>query len=110
MSDVSPRKQLSIDWQIPPNLVSRYATNIVVQSNESEFIISFFEAHPPIRLVSDDVAAQLAQIDKLPAECVARIIVPVPKMEGFLSALNDSYQLWINTFMETGNEAEGNRS
>jgi len=41
---------LPIKWQIPEDLISRYATNLVVQHTEHEFTISFFEAEPPILL------------------------------------------------------------
>jgi hypothetical protein len=36
--------ELPIEWYIPDDLVSQYATHIVVQQTPQEFIISFFES------------------------------------------------------------------
>ena len=38
--------KLPIEWYIAEDLKSQYATNIVIQHTDQEFLISFFE--PPI--------------------------------------------------------------
>ena len=39
---------LPIQWDVPANIQSRYATNVVVQASQHEFVLSFFETHLPI--------------------------------------------------------------
>ena len=48
----SPPDQVSlpVNFLIPDNMVSRYATNLLVQHTEQEFVISYFEARPPVVL------------------------------------------------------------
>ena len=41
-------KMVPIKWHYPDSIVTRYATNFVVQHTDREFIISFFEAWPPV--------------------------------------------------------------
>lgn len=87
---VSPSSALAVEWQIPNDMQSRYATNLVVQSGSNEFIISFFELRPPIILGSpEETQAALQQIKSIPAICVARIVVPREKMPDFVKVLND---------------------
>ena len=58
------------------NQPSVYATNITVQHTPHEFVISFYEAHPPVILGSlEEREAQLEAIDRVYAPCVARITV-----------------------------------
>jgi len=55
-----------IDWQIPNDIHSRYATNLVVQAGPNEFIISFFEVRAPILLGSpEEVQASLEKIKSI---------------------------------------------
>jgi hypothetical protein len=55
---------IPVEWHVPEDVVSGYATNILVQHTEHEFIISFYEAQPPILFGDkpDEVRAQLKQI------------------------------------------------
>ncbi len=86
-------------WCIPPGLVSRFATNMVVQHTEQEFIISFFEARPPLLIGSEEeVRAQLAQIGGVEAECVARIIVTADRMPGFVAVLQETLRRYQARF------------
>ncbi|MDZ4383645.1 MAG: hypothetical protein U0937_03290, partial [Thermodesulfovibrionia bacterium] len=41
---------LPIEWNIPDDIITRYATNMVVQRMEKEFKISFFELKRPVIL------------------------------------------------------------
>ena len=85
-----------LEWHIPDNVVSRYATNLVVQHSPHEFIISFFEAQPPIIVGNDE--AELANIKSLRAECVGRIIVAPDRMPEFISVLQANFQLYRSQF------------
>jgi len=79
---------LPIEWHIPEGLKSQFATNLVIQHTDQEFIISFFEIEKPVLLGSpDEVKSKLEVIGKMRANCVARIIVTPKRMEEFIKAM-----------------------
>jgi hypothetical protein len=76
-----------LDWQVPDSIITRHATNIVIQRGENELIISFFEVSPPILIGEPkDIEAKLAEIKSIPAICVSRIVVSNDRMKGFTEA------------------------
>jgi hypothetical protein len=86
-------KVVPIEWQIPDDVVPRYATNMLVQHTEHEFIISFFETWPPAILgTPEDMKAQIEAVRSLPARCVGRVIVAADRMPGFLRALQENLE------------------
>lgn len=90
MSDEHPEGAipLPVEWHVPDDLVARYATNMIVQRAENEFIISFFETKPPLLLgTPEEVAEQARQLTAVRATCVAQIIVAANKMPAFVDAL-----------------------
>lgn len=93
MAEQSPERgrAVPVEWHFPNDIVSRYATNLVVQHSEHEFTISFFEVRPPILLGSaEQVQAALQQIESIPAICIARIIVAAERMPEFVQVLQDN--------------------
>src|SRR5262245_22846071 len=86
-------KTVPIEWKVPEDLVARYATNMVVQRSEHEFIISFFEAKPPIILgPTDRKSTRLESINSVEAVCVARIIVAPKRAEDFVRVLSQQIE------------------
>ncbi len=98
MAEDGPESRpIPIEWRIPENFVSRYATNLVVQGSEHEFIISFFEIRPPMILGSpDEQRATLQQIQSVPAECVARIVVAAERMPEFVKVLQEQLAQYLS--------------
>jgi hypothetical protein len=94
--------QLPIHWLIPENISSRYANNIVIQHTEDEFVLSFFEIHPPLMLGLSEEVSEEQLPDAVEAECVARIIVSRNKIESFIEALETNFARYKDKF-----EAEG---
>ena len=89
------RKLLPIEWIVPEDIVGRYATNIVIQHSEHEFIISFFEVWPPIVLgTPEETEAQLEKIEAVRAECVARLIVSAERLPVFIKVLQDNLETY----------------
>jgi hypothetical protein len=85
-----------IEWHAPEDLISRYANNILVQHEEHEFIISFFEIRPPLLLGSpEEIKAKLEQTESVRAECVARIIVAADRMPSFIEALQGNLEKYL---------------
>ncbi len=71
---------------IPDSLSTKYATNMVVQHTEHEFIIFFFEAQPPLVIgTPEEQKEALQKIKKVKAECVAKIVVAANRMPEFVN-------------------------
>jgi hypothetical protein len=81
---------IPIIWNFPEDLISGYATNIVVQNGEQELYVSFFEAQPPILLAPEDAE----KLESVNAECIARIVITPDRMAKFIDVL----QKQLNVF------------
>lgn len=86
-----------IEWHVPENIVSQYATNLVVQHSEHEFRLYFFEIQPPLLLgTPEERQAKLEQIESVRAECVARIIVAAERMPEFVRVLQENLDRYLS--------------
>jgi len=97
---VIPKKagqEIPIEWYIPDGLISPFASNMLVQTIENEFKLSFFEIKPPLRL---DDSAPLPE--KARADCVASVIVTADRMPKFIAAL----QLQLNKYHQSKKQPE----
>ncbi len=72
-------------WNFPDDLLSGYATNILVQVGEQEFFISFFEVQHPVLLEPEDVT----KLESVKAECIAKIIVTPERLTAFIKVLQE---------------------
>jgi len=82
--ETSLHKRLPIKWNIPENIVTRFATNMLVQTiSDEEFKISFFELKPAVTFSEDDLALST----EVPAVCVASIIVTPDRLSSFVEVL-----------------------
>jgi hypothetical protein len=80
---VSAKKvEIPLKWHVSEEIISRFAPNIVVQTLEGAFMLSFFEPKPEIRLLPTDPVPT-----EVRAECVAQIIVPAEKLSGMIDVL-----------------------
>jgi hypothetical protein len=70
-------------WNIPDELLSGYATNILVQKGEEELYVSFFELRQPVLLTPEDAA----KLESVTAECIARIVVTPKRLKAFVEVL-----------------------
>lgn len=77
-------------WNFPDDLLSGYATNILVQLGDEELFVSFFELQHPVLLSPQDAK----KLESVKAECIARIVVT----PGRLSAFIDVLQKQLNIF------------
>ena len=78
---------LLIDYKIPDDVITRFATNITVQIIENEFKVSFFELKPDIILREED-RKELWQRGTVRADCIGSIIVTGDRMRKFIDALS----------------------
>lgn len=89
-------KKIKIERVFPDNLQSHFVTNLVVQHQPEYFVVSFFEAWPPV-IIGETLEERQAAIDDLnsvKAKCVARLIVTPEKMHEFVKVLSDN----LNTY------------
>ena len=87
-----PEIKLPLSFHIPDDIVSRYATNFVVQCTGQEFVLSFFETMPPLLLGEspEENQAILERAGKVRAECVARVIVSPDRMRQFAEVVQSA--------------------
>jgi hypothetical protein len=84
-----------IEWYIPEQFPTPYASNVFVQPGEYEFTISFFSTQLPLLTgTPEENQAKLQQLKNIRAECVGRVIVSpelVPKIIQALQSTLDQY-------------------
>lgn len=87
---IEATKKIPIKWNMPENIVTRFATNMLVQTiEEGEFKISFFELKPIIHFSEDE---QLPK--EVPADCIASIIVTASRLPGFIEVLQKQMNIY----------------
>ena len=71
------------------DLQTRYANNMMLQYNQHEYIMSFFEVHPPIAIADspEELQQQLEQTEFVKASCVSRIVVASGRMPSFVAVM-----------------------
>lgn len=100
MAEEAPqeRLELPIEWYIPNDMVSQYATNMLVQTNPHEFIISFFQLYPPPVLGSpEEQQAKLAAMTSVRATCISRVVVAAERMPEFVKVLQETLARYSST-------------
>ncbi len=96
--------KLSIKWNIPETIITRFASNMVVQTIEGYFKLSFFEIKPEIHIVAPTTPST-----EIVAECVGSIIVPPDKLPAIIEVLArqlQQYQAAIQAQVKVATSAE----
>ncbi len=82
-------KEIPIEWVIPEGVIARYASNVVVQKTESNYLISFFEIQPPLIIGdAETINFNLSKIDKIAAKCVAQVYMSNEQIKAFYDLLH----------------------
>ena len=77
----------AIDWILPSDeITTPFASNMLVQTMEDEFKVSFFEIKPVIRLNESDPIPS-----KVKAVCVASVIITADRLPRFIKVLQDQF-------------------
>ena len=82
--EVVQKVAIPLEWRVPEDLETHFATNVVVSHSEAEFFLTFFEVVPPFIL--GDVE-KLAALKSVPAVAVARVAVAADRMEAIIRAM-----------------------
>lgn len=86
-------RRVPIAFQFPANPTTSYATNFIVQHTRHEFIVSFFEAQPPVLLgTSEERQLELERVGAVPAYCVARITLSPARMRQLIDLMKGNYE------------------
>ena len=81
--------QLPLLFGSDATLPSAYATNMVVQRTEHEYILRFYEAEPPFILdaTPEERMAKLRELGGVSARCVARVVIAEARLPKFVQVL-----------------------
>jgi len=82
--------EVPIAWHYPEGQAATFANHMVVQHDDHEFHLSFFEIKPPLTFAGDE--ATVKGLKSIPAECVARIVVAKGRMKQFIEALQSNFE------------------
>lgn len=87
-------KRIKIERVYPDELKSYFVSNVVVQHQLDNFILSFFEVWPPAVLGETDEEKERAidAIDHVEAKCVARLVLTPATMKQFLDTIAENWK------------------
>jgi hypothetical protein len=96
-------KRLPIQYHVPDHIQSQYATNLLVQNTEHEFILSFFELQEPFLIgdTPEEIEQQLEQLRSVRATCVGRVIIAADRMPAFIDAMQKNLEKYRARLDET---------
>ena len=90
--------KVPVEWNIPDDIITRYATNLVVQHTDQEFTLSFFETRQPILLgTPEESLATVKKLKTMRADCIARIVVTPEKMSQFVEVMGRNVARHLKT-------------
>jgi len=92
-------KKVKIARNFPENLQSFFVSDLLIQHEDENFVLSFFEMWPPaiIGETEEDVRSEIEKIDHIDAKCVSRLIITPNKMKSFIEAINSNFEKYENS-------------
>ena len=81
--------QVPIKWNVPENIITRFASNMVVQQTEDYFKLSFFELKPEINLAIPELPPT-----EMVADCVASVVVTPMKLLAIANVLKQQVEMY----------------
>lgn len=99
MSQSNPEKIVTINRVYPPDLETRHANNIVVQHDQDNFFLSFFDVWVPIIIgTNEEKERQIEAVDSIDAKCVARIILSPSRALELINLLTENIRAYESRF------------
>jgi len=95
------QREVPMIWDFPEDLESKFVTNMLVQSGEQEFFVSFFEVAPPLIFLPEDVQ----KIENMRAHCIGRFVISPERIEKFIKVLQQQLKAF-NEKKARQNESE----
>ncbi|MDO9565162.1 MAG: hypothetical protein Q7J15_00230 [Candidatus Desulfaltia sp.] len=87
IKETAQEEPMLIRWNIPETIITRFASNMVVQNIEGYFKLSFFELKPEIHLTTLKTPPT-----EIVADCVGSVMVPPDKLPAFIDVLMKQLQ------------------
>ena len=81
------KADISINFNLPIEMSSVYATNMLVQAGEDEVTLSFFEAQPPLLQGTPEENLAILKAQGVRADCVARVTISKNRFGNFVNAM-----------------------
>src|SRR5258708_2466329 len=81
--------QLQVQYEFPESMaIGSFSNHMLVQTDEHDFHLSFFQIAPPLIVGSSDSERmqKVQQLTNVPARCVARIVVSEGMMPKIIEA------------------------
>lgn len=85
------RVPVPISREFPPDQVGVTSNHFVIQQDDSEFHLLFFQTHPPVVLAdTDEERREILANAEARSICVARIIVSADRLPSFIEAMESN--------------------
>lgn len=95
----SQGKPITINWEIPSDVVAQYTNNFVVQHTPDAFFLSFYQIRPPIILgTPEERQKQLDQIDSANARFLTQVAMSPAQMAQLIKGLQENLDKYLKTF------------
>jgi hypothetical protein len=94
--------QIPLEWYVPEELPTYYATNLVIQHTRHEFFITFFEVVPPIML--GKTPEEIERIESVRARALTRVAVSPERLEEFIQVMQDNLAKYRSSISEGAEE------
>jgi hypothetical protein len=94
---IEESREVRIVFDVPEGIRTRFATNLVAQHTDHEFIVTFFEVLPPILVGTPEMQKQQVEaITEVRGTCLARIVIPASRMPDFIQVLQENHRRYLS--------------
>lgn len=101
-------RAVPIEWDVPDDIPSFYATNIVIQHTEREFILYLFQFWPPLLMGTDEEKqAQAEKIEAVRAKAIARVVLAPDTMFRAVAVMQENLNKFIQRMEAEEQHIEG---
>jgi hypothetical protein len=99
------RIELPIQYIYPTGTAGKMANHLLVQHDQHEFHLSFFQLNLPIVPQDEDERKQWeASNPALPAECIAKVVLSRSRMKSFIDALTSNFEKSLRDKLQQSDE------
>lgn len=100
---VEPRERtFTVDWEPSADVTPRYVNHLWMNHTADEFILNFFEIHPPLGPLDPE---RVDKVAALKPDCVARLVVAPGRMKAFLEVMTKNVEQYAKTHLGDDDDA-----
>jgi len=97
-------RRVPLEWVIPEGLEVVFANHLIITDVDGQFVVTFFQATPPIILEGD--TAKVDTVEKVPATAVARLAIPPQQLLSMIKVLQKRYERFVEKQTQSGKGEE----